>query len=474
MNKPVCSDPNVVLNPHVIDFIFKHRLYYMNGHSHYYRGRKSYRCHDLLKFSLSPRRNGITNKTDLSKYYALSEDGEVCDIYMLVPCGKCDNCIMSKRYSFVQRCHLETMDYNSLPWFVTLTYRNSCLRYSSGYVRECAKPGLVYDDDSCCLRDPSKPGSPVADESDLGSTRLKFFPTLSVRDVQLFLKRLRINLERMYDGKYNFPIRYACCGEYGKKHRPHYHLIIWGINTFLGTDYLNVASIIDRSWNKGWITHRLVNTENDKCFKYTTKYMCKSGMSANLLHSCQRSPFLNTSKRNGGIGKHHLLSYQDYMLKTFDTNLKYFDRFTCKPKVLNFNSWSINILYPSFHRLVPSYVRRAVLELSFYHKYYGLDPFSYEDVFRPYMFIPDWDEGYLTEPRYSYSDAVVVFYRWRSKLQLYGDDALADYLSLAHDRDVSRQRFFYLLSFGRQDPDLYARAYKARLDINRSLALESL
>ena len=63
--------------------------------------------------------------------------------------------------------------------------------------------------------------------------------SLHKEDVQKFLKRVRKN----YDGD----IKYYCCGEYGTsddgQHRPHYHLIMFG----MGTD-LYSRTIIQRAW----------------------------------------------------------------------------------------------------------------------------------------------------------------------------------------------------------------------------------
>lgn len=91
---------------------------------------------------------------------------------VLVPCGKCIECLQQKSMEWAFRCMLESMqyDYNCL---ITLTYAES------------------------------------PDE-------------LNKRDYQLFLKRLRKRLEPL-------KIRYFGCGEYGSLNgRPHYHFIIFG------------------------------------------------------------------------------------------------------------------------------------------------------------------------------------------------------------------------------------------------------
>lgn len=100
-----------------------------------------------------------------------------------LPCGRCIGCRLDRGQSWSVRCLHEAQLYDS-NLFVTLT----------------------YDDDHVPL-----------DRS------------LSVRDTQLFLKRLRKRVRgvtRAVNGK--FPIRYFCAGEYGElTDRPHYHLLLF-------------------------------------------------------------------------------------------------------------------------------------------------------------------------------------------------------------------------------------------------------
>lgn len=156
--------------------------------------------------------------------------GETFPVYLQVPCGICDICKESKITSFVERCRMETQSHDSLPWFVTLT----------------------YDDDNLP------------------------FDGVRVRDVQLFLKRFRINLER---SGFDFKLRYCCSGEYGKTtHRAHYHLIMWGLDCFNPEDYERVGSILYNSWDKGYTMHRFIDPKDDKSFYYTAKYLRKENV----------------------------------------------------------------------------------------------------------------------------------------------------------------------------------------------------
>lgn len=102
-------------------------------------------------------------------------DGEVHEP-LLVPCGKCLECLQQRSTEWAYRCMAEAKQYDK-NCFVTLTYD------------EVHKPV-----DGCVCR----------------------------RDLQLFIKRLRRHLG-------NDKIRYFGCGEYGSKnYRPHYHLIVFG------------------------------------------------------------------------------------------------------------------------------------------------------------------------------------------------------------------------------------------------------
>lgn len=98
--------------------------------------------------------------------------------------------------------------------------------------------------------------------AELRGTPLSYFVTLTYapaflpangvckRDVQLFLKRLRITLER----KFNIPpFRYCVFSEYGKDtHRAHYHMILFGVDLGKLTYPFHVLQkYIRKTWKKG-------------------------------------------------------------------------------------------------------------------------------------------------------------------------------------------------------------------------------
>lgn len=100
------------------------------------------------------------------------------------PCGQCRECRHARRSAWAIRCFYESLDYPGKALFITLTYQPKHL--------------------------PGPPGPYGA-----GS--------LSRRDFTLFLKRLRKLCKKL-------GVRYFACGEYGDgRHRPHYHICLFGL-----------------------------------------------------------------------------------------------------------------------------------------------------------------------------------------------------------------------------------------------------
>lgn len=113
------------------------------------------------------------------------------EVYQRIPCNKCIGCKLSYAREWATRCMLE-YQYHDSAWFVTLTYN-----------------------------DDHVPKSAYA-EPDTGEAHISL--TLSRRDIQLWLKRLRLAYAPA-------TIRYYGCAEYGPNTwRPHYHVILFGLS----------------------------------------------------------------------------------------------------------------------------------------------------------------------------------------------------------------------------------------------------
>lgn len=241
----ICEHPNIIVNPSLRDLILKYRNVTIRGKKYCF-SKDFYDLYTLPRCVLPPSKKVIDSDKlwkdgvvsfnripviehqDLENCFVLDEStGNVFPVYLEVPCGHCDLCKEAKINSFVERCKMETQCYDSQPWFITLTYDNDHVPLDG----------------------------------------------VSVRHAQLFFKRFRINLIRK---GYDFKLRYAGVGEYGKNtHRPHYHFIIWGIDTFTHQDTYKVSCILKDSWNMGFVQHRLVDPNDDKAFYYTAKYLKK-------------------------------------------------------------------------------------------------------------------------------------------------------------------------------------------------------
>lgn len=182
---------------------------------------------------------------------------------LVVPCGKCYSCKHTKVNDWAVRMQMEARKYKDNCSFVTLTYNDESL----------PKDGL-----------------------------------LSKRDYQLFLKRLRKQLNNHYGIKF----RYFMCGEYGEKFaRPHYHFIFFGVST-------KFVDIIEKCWSMGFVK---VLPVDFKCCKYVAKYCCKSlakykyDLDTGEVHS----EFVNMSRR-GAIGKDYLM--ENYVNLYLDKGVK--------------------------------------------------------------------------------------------------------------------------------------------------------
>lgn len=133
---------------------------------------------------------------------------------MLVPCGKCENCIKLRRMHWSIRLQEENkVSLNS--WFVTLTYNDQHLPVKDGYV------------------------------------------TLRKNDLQKYFKRLRHD---------NNKLKYYGVGEYGGKlYRPHYHAIVFNADPL---------SIVDKWSDKnGDIGNVKIGNVSDASINYVSGYI---------------------------------------------------------------------------------------------------------------------------------------------------------------------------------------------------------
>lgn len=134
---------------------------------------------------------------------------------LLLPCGSCVCCQISRAREWAIRCSLE-LQLHSVASFVTLTYSE---RYEP--------------------------------------------PTLSKKHLSRFVRYMRRKMPRDSDGNL-LPLRVFGCGEYGEQRgRPHYHAILFGTAD---------QEAAERSWGQGFVTMTPVTPER---VSYTAGYCAK-------------------------------------------------------------------------------------------------------------------------------------------------------------------------------------------------------
>lgn len=164
---------------------------------------------------------------------------------MEVPCGHCINCKKERSKAWAFRLMCESHNWSSSV-FLTLTYDDENVPY-------------------------------------LGNPTPPYYASLYPRDLTLFLKRLRKSLG-------DRRIKYYACGEYGSTtYRPHYHLIVFGLDF---TD----ESLVSDAWSKGFIKLDPVNVQT---INYVSGYVQKKLYGTDVYPDIVVPPFSRMSK---GLG----------------------------------------------------------------------------------------------------------------------------------------------------------------------------
>lgn len=183
-------------------------------------------------------------------------------IEVLIPCGKCYECVKSRQKDWTSRLLFESKNNKGL--FITLTYAPQHL----------PKDGV-----------------------------------LDKEEYQKFLKRLRKNLGPGRN------IRYFGIGEYGdERGRPHYHFIMFGIS-------FNDFWQIKKSWRFGYIKLESISYEN---IKYVSNYVTLRSKARYKydLDTGEVFPEFYTMSRRPGIGMLEFMRRGLYYLNKFINNDK--------------------------------------------------------------------------------------------------------------------------------------------------------
>lgn len=152
---------------------------------------------------------------------------------LVVPCGKCVLCLSHRRDEWSARLQLHTECYDTMPFFVTLTYDPEYVVYADG-----------------------------------GYTLVK-------DHVRLFIKRLKDKFNL-----YNTDFAYFGCGEYGDKgdpalDRPHYHVLFFGFPRLEEAYKRGGFAADDFIYNEWKLGFAQVGRAEWSGIHYVTKYVLK-------------------------------------------------------------------------------------------------------------------------------------------------------------------------------------------------------
>lgn len=194
------------------------------------------------------------------------------DLGFYVPCGRCEACKKRRTLAWANRLNMERMYWKDAS-FITLTYRDDVLPFS-----------------------------------------------LVPEDMQKYMKRLRRDLG---DRK----VKFFGCGEYSPRGRPHYHLIVYGLNPKADRE------VIKENWPYAdWLA--LESTERGRksigtvtfgsCF-YVAGYVMKKQIGKKAMEKYEAQglypPFMRMSK---GLGLKFALDNQEVLKKTLSVGFNGF------------------------------------------------------------------------------------------------------------------------------------------------------
>lgn len=221
---------------------------------------------------------------------------------LLVPCGKCDGCLLHKANDWSMRLGSD-IEANRNSIFFTLTYNNKYIPYAIPITAHTFAVNHPFNIRYDSVKDKEREedfqylfsSSPVP----ITNGRLDCIPYLSKRDIQLWLKSLRksIDLNFKLHGTDN-NIRYFIVGEYGPtKYRPHYHGVIIAqsheVSEFL------IHSALYQNWKM--CDKSLFDKYTHYCDSgakgYVTQYLTSFANLPKVYQSKEIKPFRLASKR---------------------------------------------------------------------------------------------------------------------------------------------------------------------------------
>lgn len=256
-----CASPTIIINPQ-LEYYYNNIV---NIHYYDYNVYKSNTFKVWVKYLSKLKHNDITYD-NINDYYCVLASGEIIFLYILVPCNKCFICKDKYIKQWQFRAIAESNISNNNTYMVTLTYNNDYLPYKG----------------------------------------------VNIRAVQLFIKRLRHNLDKL---NIDHHIKYIAVGEYGKNtKRPHYHLILWHFPDDKFKNITEILHFIEHSWscyNFETQSHESIGFAyctpvNKNSVKYCLKYCFKQ----RNIPTGKNDSFFTCSKR---IGYQYFIDNYEYL-----------------------------------------------------------------------------------------------------------------------------------------------------------------
>lgn len=219
--------------------------------------------------------------------------------YQLIPCRNCIGCRLDYSRQWANRGYLEAK-YHKNNYFITLTYDEEHIPIPKEIT---TKNGITFTNEE------------------------NWNGCLEPKHIEKFLHDLRQRIKLKYG---DYKIKYMACGEYGDKGaRPHYHLIIFGLELPIETFYKPRIINNETYWQ---------NTEIEKCWKhgisniteaswnniaYTARYITKkiNGKDSDETYASigKIKEFFRVSK---GIGKQYFEDNIERITKTGNVTIK--------------------------------------------------------------------------------------------------------------------------------------------------------
>lgn len=234
---------------------------------------------------------------------------------LVVPCGVCDACRISKTNENVIYLHDYILSFKNC-LFVTLTYDNrNCPFVVPGDFRIFRGLQFPYDIVDCVQDfkwNHDEQNTPLSNHPQKDAVGVLYY-----RDIQLFIKRLRKKLDSLY-GKGFFGFKYVVTGEYGSlSKRPHYHFAFLSDSEF--------GKVFEDAIISSWQMCDWSKLNRNECFKsgqagiasYLSSYVnsctCNNGVIA-------EKPFKAFVRRSKDIN----YSLNPKISETFKTLFQYF------------------------------------------------------------------------------------------------------------------------------------------------------